>query len=200
MKVAASVTPYRHDAGSTVLDKRRKPNARGTAAGLGGDVVGTDQIPMPLESTAAAVESAAAGLGDPPVAAWAGGGRAALIHQPYHNPGQLGLVAERLHQMGAATPPQAEVLHPSRPLVGDPLGIANQQCTYPLSDGEGDHLLGGLVLGLPDAPPMPCLDLALPGSQPAPAARASLPRLWCSPGGLGLPGLLIRKVQVVLGA
>jgi hypothetical protein len=41
VEVAASVTPSRHDAGPTMLDEHRHVGARVSAAGLGGDVVGT---------------------------------------------------------------------------------------------------------------------------------------------------------------
>jgi hypothetical protein len=47
VKVAASVTPRRHHAGPTVLDTRQEPDACGSAASLGGDVVGTDEVSMP---------------------------------------------------------------------------------------------------------------------------------------------------------
>jgi hypothetical protein len=66
--VAAPVTPCRH-AGATVLDKRRQANACRSAAGLGGDVGSTDQIPVPLKPTAETAEPAvgAAPLPQPPV-------------------------------------------------------------------------------------------------------------------------------------
>jgi len=51
MQVAASVTPCRHNAGPTVLDERREPDARESATGLGGDVLGAHEIPVPLEPT-----------------------------------------------------------------------------------------------------------------------------------------------------
>jgi hypothetical protein len=46
MKVAASITPCRHDAGPTVLDERRQASARVPATN-GGDVVGTDRSRCP---------------------------------------------------------------------------------------------------------------------------------------------------------
>src|SRR5688500_11130937 len=102
MQVAASVTPRRHDADPTVLDERREPNARRSAAGLGGDVGGTDQIPMPLQCTMRTVELAALRLGDPMAAGRASGGRATLIHQPHGDACPLGFVLEGLEQVGAA--------------------------------------------------------------------------------------------------
>jgi hypothetical protein len=50
MQVAAAVTPCRHAAGPTVLDERRQIRAGGSAANLGGDVGGTDQVPVPVEA------------------------------------------------------------------------------------------------------------------------------------------------------
>jgi hypothetical protein len=43
----AEPTPPIVQVAATVLDTRRHPDACGSAAGLGGDVGGTDQIPMP---------------------------------------------------------------------------------------------------------------------------------------------------------
>jgi hypothetical protein len=71
VEVAAAVTPYRHPAGPTVLDERRHACARGSAAGLGGDVGSTDRIPVPLESAVRAAEPAAGGFRNPLVAGWA---------------------------------------------------------------------------------------------------------------------------------
>jgi hypothetical protein len=156
MEVAASVTPCRHDAGPTVLDEHRQVGARGSAASLGGDVGGTDQIPVPLEPAVRAAEPAARGLGNPPVAGGAGGGGAPLIHQPHPDTRPLGLVAQGLHQVGTAPPPQAEILHPSHIVVGDPPGVADHQDADALLHREGDDLLGGLMLGVVDAAAMPC--------------------------------------------
>jgi len=200
VKMTASVTPCRHPTGATVLDEHRHAHARGSAAGLGGDVGGTDQLPVPLEPAAGTAEPAARGLGDPPVAGGAGGGGATLIYQPHHHSGLFGLVAQGLEQVGAAPLPQAEVLHPAHIPVGDPPGVAHQPGPDPVLHGEGDDLLGSLVLGLVDAAAMPRLDLPQPGPMAAPAARPALPRLGCASGGLGLPDLLILEVQVGLGA
>jgi hypothetical protein len=118
VEVAASVTPCRHDASPPVLDEHRQAGARGSAAGLGGDVVGTDQIPVPLQSTVRAAKLSALGRGDAPPAGRAGGGAAALIHQPHRDPGLLGLVLQGLQQVSAAPPPQPQVLHPTDVAVG----------------------------------------------------------------------------------
>jgi hypothetical protein len=69
-------------------------------------------------------EAATRGLGDPPLAGRAGGGGAALVHQPHQDSCVLGLVAEGPQQVGAAPLPQAPVLHPARVPLGDPLGRA----------------------------------------------------------------------------
>jgi hypothetical protein len=146
VEVAASVTPCRHPAGPTVLDEHRHAGARGSAAGLGGDVVGADQVPVPLEPAMRAAKLAALGFGDPPVAGGAGRGGASFVHQPNHDPCLFGLVTQGLHKVGAAPPPQPEVVHPAHLPASDPFGIANQQGADALLDGEGDDLLGGLVL------------------------------------------------------
>src|SRR4029450_6089688 len=73
-RAPAPVTPCRQDAGPTVLDEHRHVRARRSAASLRGDVVGTDQIPVPLEGAMGTAEPPARGLGDPPPAGGTGGG------------------------------------------------------------------------------------------------------------------------------
>jgi hypothetical protein len=123
MQVAASVTTYRQDAGPTVLDKHGQACACGSATGLGGDVGGTDQIPVPTELAGRTGELATCGLGNPPTACGAGRGGAPFVHQPHHDAGLLCLVQEGPEQVGAAPLPQPPVLHPTRVLLGDALGI-----------------------------------------------------------------------------
>jgi hypothetical protein len=160
----------------TVLDEHRHVRARRSAASLRGDVVGTDQIPVPLESAMGTAEPPAPGLGDPPPAGGTGGGGATLIHQPHHDPGLLSLVAQGLEQVGAAPLPQPEVLHPPGVLAGDALEVAHDQGPDLLVvDGEGDHLLGRLMLGLMDAAAMARLGPTHPSPMPAPAPRSALP-------------------------
>jgi hypothetical protein len=183
----------------TVLDKRRQPGACGSAASLGGDVGGTNQVPVPLERAVRTGESAAVRLGDPPVADRAGGRGAALIHQPHYDACLLGLVPQGLHKVGAAPLPQPPVLHPARILLGDPPRVPDHQRADLVVDGEGDHLLGGLVLGLMDAAAMACLHPPQPRPVATPAPRPALPRPGRAAGGLGLAGLLICTVQVALG-
>jgi hypothetical protein len=170
MQVAASVTPCQHDAGPTVLDERREANARGSAAGLGGDVAGTDQIPVPFEAAERTAKLSAPGLRYPPPAGRACGGAATLIHQPNDNACLLGLVPQRLHQVSAAPSSQAEILHPTSVVLGDALEVTHHQGAHPLLHDEGDNLPGGLMLGLVDATAMPRLRLPQPGPMSPPAA------------------------------
>jgi hypothetical protein len=92
MEVAAPITPCRHHAGPTVLDERRQRRARFSAADHGGDVGGTDQIPVPLERAVGATEPAPRWLGNPPPAGWTGGRGTALVHDPQDNSRFCGLV------------------------------------------------------------------------------------------------------------
>jgi hypothetical protein len=155
---------------------------------------------MPLKSAANAAERSALWFGDALVAGGAGGGGPALIHQPHHDSGLLGFVPQRLHQVGAAPPPKAEVVHPTCVVLGDAPGIADQQGAHALLDGEVDDLLGGLMLGLMDTATVARLGTPQPRPMTAPTARAALPGLGGAPAGRGLAGLLIRKMEVVLGA
>jgi hypothetical protein len=164
--------------------------------GLDGRLVGgprpgrTDQIPVPLEPAVRTPEVAAFWFGNPPLAGGAGGGGAPLIHQPHYHPGLLGLVAQRLQQVGAAPPPQPEVLHPTNVPVGDALGVAHHQGADALLDGEGDHLLGGLVLGLVDATAMPRLRTTHAPRGPArPDTAAGEPAAPIAPGGPWRPAV-----------
>jgi hypothetical protein len=200
MEMAASVTPYRHAADATVLDEHGEARARGSAACLGGDVEGTDQVAVPLNLAVRARESAVLGFGDSPPAGRAGRRGPMLINQPHKDPLPLGLVAEDSQQVGAAPPAQSEVLHPPRIPVGDSAKITNRQGADPLLDSEGDDLLCGFVLSLVDATTMTRFDPALPCTMASPTPRPMLPRFRGSTGGLGLPCLLILEVQVALGA
>jgi hypothetical protein len=147
-----------------------------------------------------AAEPAAVGLGDPPSARRAGRGGAPLVHQPHDDPGLLGLVAQRLHKVGAAPLPQPPVLHPARILLGNAVGVAHDEGPDLMLDGEGDDLLGGLMVGVVDAAAMASFGTPQAGSVAAPATRPALPRRGRPPGGLGLAVLLIGTVQVALGA
>jgi hypothetical protein len=72
VEMAASVTPYRHAADATVLGEHWDARACGSAACLGGDVEGTDQVAVPLDLAVRAREPAVLGFGDSPPAGRAG--------------------------------------------------------------------------------------------------------------------------------
>jgi hypothetical protein len=93
MPMTAAVTSGRDDPDPTVLDQHRERRAGMSAAELGGDVCGTDQIPMPLEHAVRTGEPASAWLGDALAARRAGRGRPPLLYQLYPDPGLLGHVA-----------------------------------------------------------------------------------------------------------
>ncbi|MDP9209377.1 MAG: hypothetical protein M3O65_12980 [Actinomycetota bacterium] len=198
--MAASVTPRRHDTGPTVLDKRRDGGACSSAASLGGDVVGTDKISVPLESTGRTAEPATLRLCNPPPASRTGRRGASLIHQTNLDASLFGLVAQRPHEVGAAPLTQPQVLQSTDIPVGDAFGVSDQQGSYPLFNRKGDSLLCRLVVGLVDAAAMTSLGQALPMTVAAPATRTSLPWLWRTARRPDLPGLLITQVQVALGA
>jgi len=63
--------------------------------------------------------------------------------------------------MGRPPLPQSKIVHPTRVLVGDALGVADHQGTDPMVDGEGDNLLSCLMLGLVDAAAVAGLQAAL---------------------------------------
>lgn len=150
MQMAASVTPRRHDTGPAVLDKRRD----------GGDVVGTDKISVPLESTGRTAEPATLRLCNPPPASRTGRRGASLIHQTNLDASLFGLVAQRPHEVGAAPLTQPQVLQSTDIPVGDAFGVSEQQGSYPLFNRKGDSLLCRLVMGLVDAAAMTSLGQA----------------------------------------
>jgi hypothetical protein len=200
VEMAASVTPYRHAADATVLDEHWDARARESAACLGGDVEGTDQVAMPLDLAVWAREPAVLGFGDSPPAGRAGRRGSMLINQPHKDSLSLGLVAEDSQQVGAAPPAQSEVLHPPRIPVGDSAKIANRQGADPSLNSEGDHPLCSFVLRLVDATTMTRFNPALPCAMASPTPRPMLPRFRGSTGRPGLPCLLVLKMQVAFGA
>jgi hypothetical protein len=127
MEVAAPITPCRHRAGSTVLDERGQVRARVSAATLGGDVGGTHQVSVPREPAMGADEPAPRGLGNPPPACWAGRRGASLVYKSHDDARLHSLVTERPCQMGAPPLPQAQDLDPAHVVVGDALGISDDQ-------------------------------------------------------------------------
>ena len=170
IKVAAAVTSCRHDTGPAVLDARRERRAVGCAAVVGGDVSGTDQIPVPFELAVRTSEAASGWFGDLPPTGWAGGRGAALVHHANLDAGPFGRVPEGLHQVGTAPLAPAQVLHPAGMPAGDVLGVSNQQGADLMHDRKGDHLLGGRMLGLMEAAAVAGLDPAQRGSMSAPTA------------------------------
>jgi hypothetical protein len=191
MQVTAAVTSCQHPAGPTVLDMRGQARACGSAADPGGDVGGTDQLPDAKRSCRTGSEIGDRMVWDPSPAGWAGGGGPELIHQPKVDAGPFGLVGQGFDQMGAAPLPQPQVVHPTGVVGGDAGGITNHQYPDSMSDGEGDNLVGGLMVGLVDVAAMATLDTAQPGPMAPPAAGAALPRFGCPSGRPGLAGLLI---------
>jgi hypothetical protein len=102
--------------------------------------------------------------------------------------------------MGAAPLSQPEVLRTTDVMVGDAPQVADHQGADPLFDHEGNHLLGRLMMALMDPTTVTGVQLTLPRSVSAPAARASLPALRCSAGCSELASLSIAQVQIIVGA
>jgi hypothetical protein len=197
--MATPVTPCRNDAGPTVLDEHRQADARGSTASFGGDVCGTDQITVPMEAACLTAEPTTPRLGGAAPAYWTGRRGASLVHQPHHHPRPFGLVAQCLKQVHAAPLPQPQVVDTTGIPAGDPLRIAHHQGADAMLDGEGDDLLGRLMLGLVDAAAMPCLGTPHPDPVVAPPPRSALSWRWRSSAGSALADLLIVQVQEVLG-
>jgi hypothetical protein len=170
VQVAASVTPCRHDTGSTVLDERWPVRAQSSAADFGGDVMGTDQISMTLQLAVRAAELSPLRLGSPLPAGRTCRGGTTFIDNPNLDPRSFRLVAQRLQQMGAAPLSQPEVLRTTDVTVGDTSQVADHQGAGPLLDHEGNHLLGRLVVALMDATTVTGIQLTLPSPVSAPAA------------------------------
>jgi hypothetical protein len=72
---------------------------------------------------------------------------------------------------------------PARVEREDPARVADRQHPRPLFDCPGHDGLGGFVLGLPDPPRVPGLDLPLPALVPPPPARSVLSWLGGAAGG-----------------
>jgi hypothetical protein len=102
--------------------------------------------------------------------------------------------------VGAPPLPQPEILHLAYILVGDALGIADQQGADALSHCEVDHEFGRFVMGLVDVASVTSLEPALLGSVAPPPTRTALPRPRGAAGCLRPPGLLVAQVQVTLGS
>lgn len=85
-------------------------------------------------------------------------------------------------------------------LVGDALGITDQQGAYPVLHRKRHGLLGRLVMGLVDTAVVTGLSPALLMTMAAPAKRPSLPRPWHTSRRPDLACLSIAQVQVALRA
>jgi hypothetical protein len=86
---------------------------------------------------------------------------------------------------------QPQVVDPTGLVGGDADGITDHQRPDPVLDGEGDGLIGGLVVGLADAAAVACLDPAQSEPMATPAARTAVPGPGCPSGRLGLASLLV---------
>lgn len=151
MQVAATVTPCRHDADSTVLCLRRQRRAD-PSAGFDGDVGCTYKIPVRLELAVWTAEPSGSWLRDPTPAGKTRRRGASLVHEPHLDSGELCLVAQGLHQMGAVPLAKSPVLHPACIRASDAAKIANSQDSYPMLDSKGDHLPGRRVVRLANSP------------------------------------------------
>jgi hypothetical protein len=89
---------------------------------------------------------------------------------------------------------------PSRFQVQDAAGVADRQRPHPVLHRPAHHHLGGLVLGLPDPPPVPGLGVPRPALVAAPAARAVLPWLGGAAGGGAGAAFAVAQVLPALGA
>ena len=170
--VTTPVTPYRHEACSTVLDP---PGWAGHSTAFGGDVAGTHDIAVPSLPTTWTAEDTSCGFGDALVAVGTRRRRATLIDQHHLDARLFGLVTQRPHQMGAAPLAQPQVMRRTRIQVRDALGVADHQRAGPAIDRPRHHALGRQMMRLAHAPAMPRLLLALAGAQLAPPATPPLP-------------------------
>lgn len=172
-KVAATVTPCRHNADPTVLDMRRQYCAASAATCYGGDVGCSHEISMRLILAMGAAKPSGTWLGDPTPACDARGRGASLVHEPHLDAGDFRLVAEGLHQMRAAPLAKSQVLHPADVLARDAPEITNYEDAHPLFDSECDHRPGRLVVRLANSPTVASLVSSLLEPVAAPAARAT---------------------------
>jgi hypothetical protein len=87
---------------------------------------------------------------------------------------------------------------PAHVLLGDALGVSDDQDAKVVSKGEGDDLAGRFVMGLVDTATMLDLGSPSPSSVVPPSARALLSSRRPAARRLGLAGLLVTQVQIVL--
>lgn len=170
--------------GATVRDPRPGWDGGNGAAARspGGDAGGRDEVAVPCLPAVRAGEVPAGGLGYPPGAARAGGGRTPLVDQAHGDPGGLGLVEQGADQVPDPPISGPLAVPPSCLEVQDAARIPDRQYTDLVVHGPGDDLFGGLVLGLADPPHMPGLRLPLAPAVLAPPPRPPLPELRCPAG------------------
>jgi hypothetical protein len=155
---------------------------------------------VPRVPAVRAAEVPPGGLGRPPGAVRAGGGRAPLVDKADSDPGGLGLVFQGADEVADPPVPGPLIVMPPRVLVQDAARVADRQRPDPVLHRPRHDGLGGLMLGLPDPPQVPGLSVPLPALVPPPAARPALPR----PGGAAGRGpgaaLAVAQVLPALGA
>ncbi len=170
-EVTAPVTPCRCSPGPTVRDACGC--TRGSAA-PGGDVSGTDEVPVAPLPAVRAGEGASPRLGDTLVAFRAGGRRPPLVHEHDLDPRQLRLVRQAGEQMRAPPVAKRQVVAPPAVPAGDAPGVAHDHGAHPALHQPGHHRFGCLVVGLAD-----------------PAAVAGLGSLACCPVAAPAPAPLL---------
>src|SRR5438309_5445988 len=194
--MAAPVTPCGDSPHPAVLDPWAPTDH--PAAG-GGDVGGTDEVPVAAEPAERTAKDPPPRPGDPPAATQAGRGGPPLVDLHHNDARHLRLVLESPDEMGAPPVAKPQVLAPARVPVADPPGVADDKGAHPVVDRPGDHGLRRLVVSLADAPAVAGLPAALGPTKPAPAPGAPL----APARGLGThpasPGLGVGEVQVALG-
>jgi hypothetical protein len=183
--------------GATVRDPRpvRDGGDDAAAGSPGGDADGRDQVAVPALPAVRAGEVPAGGLGNPPGASGAGGGRAPLVDQAHGDPGGLGLVGQGADQVPDPPVPGPLIVPPSCLEVQDTAWITDGEGTDPVRRGPGDDRFGGFVLGLPDPPHVPGFGFPLAAPVLAPPAGAALSRLRRAAG--GGPGTALAVAQVL---
>jgi hypothetical protein len=140
-------------AGSAVRDPRTVGwCGDGSAAVADGHVDGRDQVAVPVVPAVRAGEVPPGRLGDPPGAGGAGGGRAPLVNELEGDPGRLGFVPQGLDEVADAPVPDTLVVASPGVEVQDAAGVTDRQRPGTVLDGPGHDGLGGLVVGLADAP------------------------------------------------
>jgi hypothetical protein len=146
-------------------------------AALSGDVGGTHEVAVPSEPAVPTAEASSPRLGDPLPAQRARRGGPPLVHLDHPDAGQGRLVLQGPDEMRAPPVAQPKVLPLAGVPVADSLGVAHPKGAHLVTDRPGDHGLGGLVVGLMDAPAVAGLLAALAPPQLPPSPRSEPPRV-----------------------